>query len=126
MPRRNHRADALRRKATSLLRDWGTCPECGDRWTLQISIPPAAGRLVVAITCARNSCELRRDFSSTYLQQLGAIADQTRRRFELGAKVPDFEEEIRKKMGEVLRESQEREEARIFGFSWDDVFGRRG
>lgn len=104
--------DALRRKGTSLLRDWGTCPDCGERGTLQVSIPRSAGRLVLAITCQRNRCDLKTHFPSSFIQRLGAIADTVRRKLEL--------EEKKKTVGDIFRDNVGA------GFTWEDLMGRLG
>ena len=116
--------DALRRKAASLLRDWGSCPECGERGTLVVSVPALAGKLVVLIDC-RSPCGMKKFYPSTYLVTLGGVADSVRRRLELEAS--DWSEEtVVRKMGEILRDrAAEEEAAAVFRFSWDDLMGRR-
>lgn len=116
--------DAMRRKGTSLLRDWGECPDCGVRGSLSVSVPPAAGTLVVGIACDPR-CGMQQYYPTRYVCWLGSIADRVRAVLEVEAEMPRPKtvDDMTRRMGEILREKAEKE-ARIFGISWKDIMGR--
>ena len=143
--------DGLRRKGTTLLRDWGTCPDCQERGSLAVSIPSHAGSLVVIIDCRSPDvvCSMKREVLSEYLVRLGASADRVRRWLELKKanedrdwrKIAEVAENVARDLRddpgarrdlEDLQEklkqkmAAEKDERRIFGISWDDLMGRRG
>lgn len=115
MNRRSAKADmdAMRRKGTTLLRDWGECPDCGERGTLTVTVPRVLGMVIVFIACTP-VCGMRCNYPTLHLCRLGSMADRVRALLEVEAK-----DELSRQMGEILREKQEqkKEEARIFGFS---------
>lgn len=124
----NRRArDAIRRKGISLLRDWGTCPDCRERGTLAVSIQPTAG--VFVIDCrSPGVCGMKREVPPEYLVRLGASAERVRSWLKLreasacddpSAAMRDFAEELKK----MIKEN-EKEKRRIFGMSWDELMGR--
>lgn len=142
--------DALRRKGTSLLRDWATCPECGERGTLQVSIPASAERLALAITCGRNRCNLKTYFPSSFIHRLGSVADSVRRTLELEEKRKTASA-FSRAAGDIFRDNagagfydtsfrdvvdnDERNQAARFrefvekfgeGFTWEDLMGKLG
>lgn len=108
--------DEVRRKARLLLRDYGKCPRCGLRGTLASSLQPEAGMLVFRVYCLPPGCGWEEYYPSTYLEQLGSIADRARHGFELNQKL---------NKAEVASMRREKVRKEMFGFTWDDVFGRR-